>query len=54
MLDDHDSEVRIPAVEALGRIGPAAQPAGRKLKELLRDPLVWPVAQKALEKIEAK
>lgn len=51
-LDDRDSEVRIPAAEALGQIGPAAQPAVKRLKELLRDPLVWPTAQKALEKIE--
>lgn len=54
LLDDRDSEVRIPATVALGRIGTPAQPAVRKLKELLRDPLVWPSAQKALKEIEAK
>lgn len=52
LLDDRDSEVRAAAAEAVGRFGAAAKDAVPKLKGLLRDPLVSPTAQKALEQVQ--
>ena len=53
-LADRNSEVRIAAAEALGRIGPAAMPAAAKLREAVKDPLVAATARRAMDRIGIK